>query len=86
MTPATNATSGNGGAPRAAGGRTSDECLWTVHDVAAFLQASTSWVYKASGAGTLPCVRVGAMLRFDPACIRAWALGNNARGAHTAGG
>jgi len=44
--------------------------LWTVEDVARFLQVSRSWVYKASSRGDLPCVRIGPMLRFDPAAIR----------------
>jgi len=51
------------------------EMLWTVRDVAAFLQASTSYVYKAAERGEVPCRRVGALLRFVPAEVRAWALG-----------
>lgn len=47
--------------------------LWTVKDVAEFLGASTSWVYKASEAGRVPCIRIGAMLRFEPDQIRAFA-------------
>ena len=49
-----------------------DEILWTVRDVARLLKASTSWVYKAAEKGELPCIRIGAMLRFEPAAIRAW--------------
>jgi len=49
-----------------------EEALWTVHDVAGFLKASASWVYKASERGDLPCIRLGAMVRFEPAAIRAW--------------
>jgi predicted DNA-binding transcriptional regulator AlpA len=49
--------------------------LWTVRDVAAFLAVSPSWVYQASAGGTLPCVRLGAALRFDPDGIRAWVRG-----------
>jgi excisionase family DNA binding protein len=44
--------------------------LWTAADVARFLNASQSYVYKAAEAGRLPCIRIGAMLRFDPARIR----------------
>jgi excisionase family DNA binding protein len=43
---------------------------WTAADVARFLNASQSYVYKAAEAGRLPCIRIGAMLRFDPARIR----------------
>jgi excisionase family DNA binding protein len=57
------------------------ERLWTVRDVAAFLQASTSYVYKAAERGEVPCRRVGALLRFVPAEIRAWVLGGLAVGA-----
>ena len=57
------------------------ERLWTVRDVAAFLQASTSYVYKAAERGEVPCRRVGALLRFVPAEVRAWALGEPTVGA-----
>ena len=46
-----------------------DDRLWDVGDVAKFLQASRSWVYKAAEVGTLPCLRIGAMLRFEPHAI-----------------
>lgn len=49
-----------------------NECLWTVGDVAAFLRCSKSWVYKATEDGTLPTVRMGWMVRFEPAAIRAY--------------
>ena len=57
------------------------ENLWTVRDVAAFLQASTSYVYKAAERGEVPCRRVGALLRFVPAEVRGWALGGLAAGS-----
>jgi len=44
--------------------------LWDVADVARFLRASRSWVYKAAESGQLPCLRVGAMLRFQPDDVR----------------
>ena len=50
--------------------------LWTVHDVARFLQMSASWVYKQAEAGLLPTRRLGAALRFDQADIRAYARGD----------
>jgi len=49
-----------------------DEMLWTAREVAKHLRASISWVYKAAERGELPCIRLGAMLRFDPTAIRAW--------------
>src|SRR5437764_1175251 len=44
--------------------------LWTVEEVARFLRVSRSWVYKASSRGDLPCIRIGPMVRFNPAAIR----------------
>ena len=52
-----------------------DSKLWTVGDVAEYLQASQSWVYKKATAGELPVRRMGAMLRFVPSQIRDYALG-----------
>jgi excisionase family DNA binding protein len=40
--------------------------LWTPADVATYLQASRSWVYQRAADGTLPALRIGGMLRFDP--------------------
>jgi predicted DNA-binding transcriptional regulator AlpA len=51
------------------------EGLWDARDVAAYLKASRSWVYQHAEDGTLPCVRVVGLLRFIPAQIRAFALG-----------
>ena len=49
--------------------------LWTVAEVAAYLRVSRSWVYHRSAAWLLPCLRVGALLRFEPDAIRAYAQG-----------
>jgi excisionase family DNA binding protein len=58
------------------------EGLWKVKDVADFLAMSVSWVYKEVEAGKLPCVRIGAALRFRPDDIRAYLDGQRApRGA-----
>ena len=46
------------------------EALWTVADVARFLSMSRQWVYKHAELGALPCVRIGASLRFQPSEIR----------------
>lgn len=40
--------------------------MWTVKDVAEFLQASESWVRHAAAGGRLPCTKIGGLLRFDP--------------------
>ncbi len=54
---------------------TTPETLWDVKDVAAYLKSSRSFVYKAVEAGTLPCLRIGAMVRFKPEVVRAFAEG-----------
>ncbi|SRR6266849_8766176 len=60
-----------------------DESLWTVKDVARLLKASPSWVYKNAGRGAIPCVRLGALLRFNPAAIREWLASKSAGNALT---
>ena len=52
-----------------------EQTLWDVRDVAGYLKASVSWVYKAAERGDLPCIRIGGLLRFDAAAIRAFAGG-----------
>lgn len=52
-----------------------DSSLKDVKWLADFLGVSKSWVYQASAAGRLPCVRVGALLRFDPRTIASWVKG-----------
>jgi excisionase family DNA binding protein len=47
--------------------------LWTWREVARALKASRSWVYSKAARGELPSLRVGGMLRFDPAAIRRFA-------------
>ncbi len=47
------------------------ERAWKTKDVADFLQASESWVRHAAANGKLPCTKIGGLLRFDPAEIRA---------------
>jgi excisionase family DNA binding protein len=58
----------------------SNETLWDAKDVAAYLKASTKWVYLHAARGTLPCLHVGGLRRFEPAAIRRWM-----RGARQAG-
>lgn len=55
-----------------------DLTLWDAHDVAAYLKLSISWVRKASARGELPSLQIGGnSVRFDPAAIRAWAIGKH---------
>ena len=56
------------------------EGLLTAAEAAKLLAMSPSWVYQRSAAGDLPCVRVGAALRFDREQLRAYARGER-RGA-----
>jgi excisionase family DNA binding protein len=51
------------------------ESLWTWKDVAAYLRVGRSWVYEKAGSGELPARRILGMLRFDPAAIKALAVG-----------
>jgi len=51
------------------------EPLWDAHDVARYLKVSRSWVYQKAEADLLPSLRVGGLLRFDPATVRAWVRG-----------
>ena len=53
--------------------RHGSEPLWTAEDVAAFLRVSLSMVYKLRRQGSLPAVRVGALFRFQPDAVRAFA-------------
>lgn len=46
------------------------EGFWKVADVARLLGMSRQWVYKNAELGVLPCIRLGASLRFQPAEIR----------------
>ena len=49
--------------------------LWDARDVATFLKASRNWVYLQAELGKIPCVRIGALLRFDPEKVKALARG-----------
>jgi excisionase family DNA binding protein len=59
----------------------SNEALWDAKDVAAYLKASTKWVYLHASRGTLPCLHVGGLRRFEPEAIRAWMRGSRPTGA-----
>ena len=56
------------------------ESLWDANDVAQYLKASRSWVYHQAEAGKIPHLRIGALLRFDPEAVKAFAHGQAERG------
>ncbi len=49
------------------------EALWDAKEAARFLRVSRTWVYQGAEAGLLPYLRIGALLRFEPATLRAFA-------------
>jgi excisionase family DNA binding protein len=57
----------------------SSGALWDANDVARYLKVSRSWVYHRAEAGLLPYLRVGALLRFEPAAVRAHVREHGAR-------
>jgi excisionase family DNA binding protein len=52
-----------------------DEGLRDTAQAAVLLGMSESWVYMAARAGTLPVIRLGRAVRFDPSSLRAWLRG-----------
>ncbi|MHB8420605.1 MAG: helix-turn-helix domain-containing protein [Myxococcales bacterium] len=48
-----------------------EQPLLTAEELAAALRVSRSWVYEAARNGILPCLRVGALKRFDLAEVKA---------------
>jgi excisionase family DNA binding protein len=46
------------------------EMLWDANQAAEFMNVSRSWVYQRTEAGLLPHVRLGGLVRFEPAAIR----------------
>jgi excisionase family DNA binding protein len=48
-----------------------EQPLLTAGELAAALRVSRSWVYEAARNGTLPCLRVGSLKRFDLAEVKA---------------
>ena len=58
---------------------TRERALRDVAWVAEFLSVSRSWVYQACASGVLPCVRIGALLRFEPSAIQAWVKGEQGK-------
>lgn len=57
------------------------ESLWTVHDVAKFLNLAVGSVYHLVSANKIPCIRLSARcLRFWPSEIRAWVESKTQKG------
>ena len=50
----------------------SNERLLTVKELATRLGMSTPWIYKAVEKGSLPFVRLGEAIRFDPEEIKTY--------------
>lgn len=49
-----------------------NESLWNVRDLAAFLATSAHAVYKLVERRQIPHIRLGCKILFDPNAIRAW--------------
>lgn len=60
---------------------TEPDILWDVHAVARYLGVSDSWVYRKCRAEQLPHFFIGALLRFSPEQIRAFAENRPPKGA-----
>lgn len=54
---------------------TEEHELKDVAWLARLLGVSKSWVYQAVESGRMPCVRIGALVRFDRRVIEAWLKG-----------
>ena len=61
-------------------GAESSDDLWDANDVARYIKASRSWVYHQAEAGKIPHLRIGALLRFEPEAVKAFAHGQAERG------
>jgi excisionase family DNA binding protein len=51
------------------------DALWSPKELAQYLRVSRSWVYQRAESGQLPSIRIGGLLRFDPAAVRAMTKG-----------
>jgi excisionase family DNA binding protein len=56
---------------------TEPEGLWTATEAAAYLRCSRSKVYQAAEAATMPSLRVGGHLRFEPEAVKRWTRGES---------
>ncbi|HTQ45746.1 MAG TPA: helix-turn-helix domain-containing protein [Polyangiaceae bacterium] len=50
--------------------------LWTVDEVADYLRLSTRTVHRRVADGTLPALKIGALVRFDPDAVAAAVTGS----------
>ena len=50
----------------------SKKALWTVKDIAAYLQIKDTSVRQLSKQGKIPGFQIGRMWRYDPERIRQW--------------
>lgn len=57
-----------------------EDGLWNARQAAAFLGTSASWVYHRAAEASIPCVRLGHNLRFQPEALRAWVRGERGGG------
>jgi excisionase family DNA binding protein len=55
--------------------RNQPEPLMTTEDVVAYLRVSKSMVYKLAESAQLPCLRIGACLRFERETVERFARG-----------
>lgn len=49
-----------------------DEGLWTVQQLADYLQISVAHCYRVAQNNGVPKVRIGSSVRFDPKAVKAW--------------
>ncbi len=57
-----------------AGGRTSQDGLWTVKELARYLRMSERWIHERTRRDEIPCHRLGTALRFDPQEVHVWMI------------
>ncbi|PIQ81543.1 MAG: hypothetical protein COV76_08200 [Candidatus Omnitrophica bacterium CG11_big_fil_rev_8_21_14_0_20_64_10] len=48
------------------------EKLVNVQEMARVLSVPVSWLYERTRLGTIPCIRIGKYVRFDPAEVLAF--------------
>lgn len=48
------------------------ERLWTIDDLAAYLNITKAMAYHLTNKGRIPCWKIGKRLRFDPEAVRSF--------------
>lgn len=56
---------------------TDPEGLWDVNDTAAYLKVNHMTVRRMVNENRLPYLRIGKLLRFEPALVRDWVAGKS---------